>query len=264
MNEVLQIIHNRRSVRAYSDQPLSENEKGTILAAAMRAPTAGNMMLYTIIEVEDQKLKDRLAETCDHQPFIAKAPFVLLFLADYQRWFDLYQASGVEEKCKELGKTYRTPQEGDLMLACCDALIAAQTAVLAAEALGINSCYIGDILENYEIHRELFSLPRYVLPITMLCFGYPAVPPDPAKRVKRFSKEYIVHKNSYRQFSPAELEEMVAPFASQTATYPAGAMNFGQHNFFRKFTADFSIEMNRSVRAMIDTWTASEKDNGDQ
>ena len=43
------------------------------------------MMLYSIIEVEDQALKDRLAETCDHQPFIAPAPYALLCLADYQR-----------------------------------------------------------------------------------------------------------------------------------------------------------------------------------
>ena len=67
----------------------------------------------------------------------------------------------------------RKPQEGDLFLACNDALIAAQTAVVAAESLGIGSCYIGDIMENYEAHRDLFGLPQYVFPICLLCFGYP-------------------------------------------------------------------------------------------
>ena len=67
----------------------------------------------------------------------------------------------------------RKPQEGDLFLACSDALIAAQTAVVAAESLGIGSCYIGDIMENYEAHRDLFGLPQYVFPICLLCFGYP-------------------------------------------------------------------------------------------
>ena len=56
----------------------------------MRAPTAGNLMLYSIIEIEDQALKDRLAVTCDDQPFIAKAPWVLVFVADFQKWMDLF------------------------------------------------------------------------------------------------------------------------------------------------------------------------------
>lgn len=61
----------------------------------------------------------------------------------------------------------------NLMLASCDAFIAAQNSVIAAESLGLGSCYIGDIMENYEIHQEMFNLPEYTFPITMLCFGYP-------------------------------------------------------------------------------------------
>ena len=151
MNETLKTIERRRSTRAYTGEALEQAEKDAILHAAFRAPTAGNMMLYSIIEVEDQGLKDRLAVTCDDQPFIAQAPYVLLFLADYQRWFDFFTQSGVQARCQELGLAYREPQAGDLLLACCDALIAAQNAVIAAELLGIGSCYIGDILENYEI-----------------------------------------------------------------------------------------------------------------
>ena len=99
MNPVIETILNRKSIRAYSDQPVTEEEKQTILQAAMRSPTAGNMMLYSIIDVQEQALKDRLAITCDNQPFIAKAPLVLLFMADYQRWFDYYRLSGVEALC---------------------------------------------------------------------------------------------------------------------------------------------------------------------
>ena len=72
-----------------------------ILKATFRAPTAGNMMLYSIIDISDQALKEKLAETCDHQPFIAKAPLVLLFLADYQRWYDYYIYSGTTEACRK-------------------------------------------------------------------------------------------------------------------------------------------------------------------
>ena len=169
MNEAMELLLNRKSVRAYEDREISEEVKGQILAAALRAPTAGNMTLYSIIEVRDQVVKKTLVRTCDNQPFIARAPLVLLFLADYQRWMDYFLTSGVEQICEDQGRAVRRPQEGDLILACCDALIAAQTAVVAAESLGVGSCYIGDIMENYKEHRDLFDLPRYVFPISLIC-----------------------------------------------------------------------------------------------
>ena len=74
MNQVLETLLNRKSVRAYEDKPIEPDIKAAILKATLRAPTAGNMMLYSIIDVTDQPLKDRLAITCDNQPFIARAP----------------------------------------------------------------------------------------------------------------------------------------------------------------------------------------------
>jgi FMN reductase (NADPH)/FMN reductase [NAD(P)H] len=84
------------------------------------------MMHYSIIEVADQEKKNQLVKTCDNQPFIAKAPLVLLFLADLQRWYDFFEWSRVPEMCEARHIEYSTPQESDLLLACCDALVAAQ------------------------------------------------------------------------------------------------------------------------------------------
>ena len=95
-NSTLSLLNGRCSTRSWAATPLGDDEKRAILHSAMRAPTAGNMMLYSIIEVADQKLKDRLAETCDHQPFIARAPWVLVFVADLQKWTDLFAAAGAE------------------------------------------------------------------------------------------------------------------------------------------------------------------------
>ncbi len=67
MNPTLDVIAGRRSLRAYVDERLSEDEKDAILTVAFRAPTAGNMMLYPIEEVEDQAIKYRLAVSCDNQ-----------------------------------------------------------------------------------------------------------------------------------------------------------------------------------------------------
>lgn len=257
MNPTIDLLLKRRSVRAYQGRQLTTEEKDVILRCAMRAPTAGNMMLYTIIAVEDQALKDRLAVTCDNQPFIATAPFVLVFLADYQRWYDYYCAGGVEALCRERGTTMRLPGEGDLLLSACDALIAAHSAVVAAESLGIGSCYIGDILENYEIHRDLFSLPRWVLPVGMVCFGYPASDPEARNQTTRFDREFIVHKDRYQRLDQASLERMFAARNAQMVANGArrdGIENIAQFNYFKKFSAEFSVEMSRSVKAMIKTW----------
>jgi FMN reductase (NADPH)/FMN reductase [NAD(P)H] len=256
MNSTLQIIQQRRSTRQYDPTPLNQAEKDAILGAAMRAPTAGAQMLYSIIEVEDQEIKDKLVDTCDHQPFIATAPYLLLFLADYQRWMDLFDAAGCEERALELGIQTRRPSEGDLMLAMMDAIIAAQTAVIAAESMGIGSCYIGDILENWELHQEMFALPRYTFPAALLCFGRPGGPPQ-GKQVPRFDRKFIVHQNTYRHFTPEELNEMFLPFGRQSFAahdFANGGKNVIQNVYIRKFSAAFSVEMNRSVQAMLKKW----------
>ncbi len=254
MNETIKVIQNRRSIRAYENRPIDRDTVELIIRSAMRAPTAGNWMLYSIIEITDQTIKDKLVKSCDNQPFIAKAPLALLFLADYQRWFDIFIASEVESYCQTEGKEIRYPGEGDLLLACCDALIAAQTAVIAAESLGVGSCYIGDIMENYEYHRELFDLPQYTFPIALVCFGYPKTSQSVREITPRFPQEYIHFENTYKRFEKTALDKMLEPREPQQ--YTGDASNVGQHYYARKFSADFSIEMTRSVKQAIQTWIA--------
>lgn len=258
MNQVMEVLLNRKSVRAYEDRSVPEEVRAAILRAAMRAPTAGNMMLYSIIEVTDQSAKDTLARTCDNQPFIARAPLVLLFLADYQRWFDYFIVSGVEQVCEQKGEVLRKPEEGDLLLACCDALIAAHTAVIAAESLGIGSCYIGDIMENCEAHKDLFGLPEYTFPICLLCFGYPTEKQTQRPLTARFRDEFIVFENRYKRLSAGEFEEMYRQRHERMATdevNPGALPNVGQLVYSSKYNAGFAKELNRSVRAMLRAWT---------
>jgi len=260
MNETIDVIMARHSVRAYEDKPIARETIDLICDCAMRAPTAGNMQLYSIVEIADQELKDALAESCDHQPFIAKAPLVLLFVADYQRWFDYFLACGVSEMCESMGQELRYPGEGDMLLAACDTLIAAHTAVIAAESLGIGSCYIGDILEQYEYHRELLALPQYVIPITMLCFGYEKKRSEPMRRTPRLPREVICHSNRYERCTPEKLDEIFSPHTPKNL--PDGIENLGQIYYFRKFSAEFSREMTRSIRAAIQGWSALPSEKG--
>ncbi len=254
MNPTIDLIQNRASLRQYANRPVTQEHRDLIISSALRAPTAGNMMLYSILVVEDQAKKKQLSRTCDNQPFIAKAPLVLIFLADLQRWFDYYALGGVKEFCSSHQLDYATPDEGDLLLAANDAIIAAQTAALAAESLGIGSCYIGDILENYETHREMFNLPQWVLPITMLCLGYY---PDNAPKVltPRFEEKFIVFTDTYKRLNSEEFNEM---FSEREKSLPRrskyGARNFAQYAYARKTGASFAREMARSVRAAIRNW----------
>lgn len=255
-NQVLEIIHQRKSVRAFEDKPIAPAVRQSVLDATRRAPTAGNMMLYSIIEVKDQAKKDRLVETCDNQPFIATAPWVLLFLADYQRWYDYFEVSGVEQICQDEGVTMLKPEEGDLMLACCDALIAAQTAVIAAESMGLGSCYIGDILENFEIHQEMFSLPPYAVPIAMLCLGYPTQEQKAREQTSRFEQEFIVHEDLYHRIDEEGYKRMFAQRQARLKSSGSASTNIGLALYKRKFSAAYSEEMRRSVAAMLRSWIA--------
>lgn len=248
-NETLELLFNRKSVRVYEERDIEPEAKNAVLEAALQAPTAGNMTLYTILDITDQAKKDRLAVTCDNQPFIAKAPMVLIFCADYKRWYD--------EFCK-YEDTVRKPAEGDLFLAQADALIAAQSAVVAAESLGIGSCYIGDITENFEIHRELLGLPKYVVPTCMVCFGYPTKQQIERPKPKRFTIESIVHENGYDLEKAAKMDNMLLEEHGVAEAANDTLEDWVKRFCARKWNSEFSEEMSRSCREIMKAWVSEE------
>ena len=233
MNNTIRELLDRKSVRVYTDDPIPAESKNAILLSAVNAPTAGNQQLYTIIDVTDQALKDALAESCDHQPFIATGKMVLVFCADCRKWYEGFRAAEADP---------RKPGVGDLLLAVSDATIAAQNAVVAAESLGIGSCYIGDIMEQCEVHRELLHLPEYVFPCCMLVFGYPTQQQTERQKPARAAMEHIVHENAYRDMDAAELEQL---FSAKSGLKPW--QDWMQAFCNRKYNSDFSREMTRSV-----------------
>lgn len=237
MNSTIKQLKDRKSVRAFANRQIAPEEVAAILEAAVNAPTAGNQQLYTIINVTDQRLKDALAESCDRQPFIAKAPLVLVFCADCRKWYNAF----LQYNCEP-----RAPGVGDLMLAVSDANIAAQNAVVAAHSLGIGSCYIGDIMENAELQRELLSLPEYVFPAAMLVFGFPTEQQLERPKPPRSPMQYIVHENGYRDMDADELKEMLA-VKTNARTFDEWIQAFCN----RKYNSDFSREMTRSVEVFL-------------
>ena len=237
MKEVLEQLKERKSVRVFTERQITPEEVSAILDAAVNAPTAGNQQLYTIINVTDPQLKAKLVESCDNQPFIAKAPLVLVFCADCRKWYNTF----LEYDCNP-----RKPGVGDLMLAVSDANIAAQNAVVAAHSLGIGSCYIGDIMENAEQQREILSLPPFVFPAAMLVFGFPTKQQIEREKPPRSPMQYIVHENGYRDMNALELKEMLSQKAGER-DFNEWIKAFCQ----RKYNSDFSREMTRSVEIFL-------------
>jgi len=244
MNKVIKQLMERKSVRAYEKQEIPREDVQVILSAAVQAPTAGNMTLWTAIRVTDQQKKDALAVSCDNQPFIAKAPLVLVFCADYKRWFDLF-------KTLDLGEELRRPGEGDFLLAVSDAIIAAQSAVVAADALGYGSCYIGDIMENCDTQREILGLPEYVKPVCMAVVGVPTQQQWERKKPARFEVGDVVHENSYK---PAGAEKFRAMLEARQGISGEDMDRWLLAFTKRKWNCEFSREMTRSAAQMIREW----------
>lgn len=237
MNEIIKDLHNRKSVRVFTDQEITADQKKEILYAAMAAPTAGNQQMYTILDITDQELKEKLAVTCDNQPFIAKAPMVLIFCADFQKWYDVFCEGGCNP---------RKPGVGDLLLATTDSCIAAQNAVTAAQSMGIGSCYIGDIMERCEEHRKLLNLPEFVFPAAMLVFGYPTRQQMERPKPERCRLEDIVQENAYQRKDGQQLRRMFEK-EYRTGTFEEWTARFCK----RKYNSDFSKEMSRSVAVYL-------------
>ena len=214
MNEIINALYQRKSVRVFTDDPITDEDKKLILTSAIQAPSAGCQLLYTILDITDQIKKDRLADLCDHQSFIAAGQMVLIFCADCQKWDAFY---------KEAGISPRRPGAGDLLLAVEDAMIAAQNAVVAAE-----------------------SLPEYVYPACMLVFGHPTAQQQNRTKPSRFDLSDIVCENAYQTKESSDIRRM---FAGRTGLqgYDAWMQAFCN----RKYESAFSREMNRSMEIYL-------------
>lgn len=242
MNEIIRSLYDRKSVRVFEDRPVEEAVKRSVLEAALQAPTAGNMALYTILDITDPEKKAALSKSCDNQPFIATAPVVLIFCADYRRWYDVF--------CCFVDQV-RKPGMGDLFLAEADAIIAAQNAVVAAQSLGLGSCYIGDITENFEYHQKLLGLPQYVVPAAMLVMGYPTEQQKTRQKPARFAVEDMVHDNSYDM---AKSGRMAAMLSGQNGKEGEALADYVVRFCNRKWNSEFSREMSRSCTEMVKDW----------
>lgn len=240
MNQVIETLKQHTSIRKFNGEVITESEQQAIIESAKRGATAGNMMLYSMIRIQSKETLKSLAHSCDEQPFIENAAFALLFVIDHHKWQKYFEMRSLASRIEG----FEGPSVSDFMLGMQDATIAAQNAVIAAESLGIGTCYIGDIMENYEAHKALFNLPEYTMPALLVVFGkYDHKP----KLRSRFEDRFCVFEESYPEVETDFLEEMFSEREGENE-------DFAYKFYMRKKDAPFFKEMNRSIQKYLNEW----------
>lgn len=254
------IIANRRSCRAFLNKEIDKETVKKLKELTLRAPSAGNMIMYSVLEIKDIVKKEKLAKLCDDQSMIARAPLVWVFLADMTKWLEYFR---LFESDKKADTPIRRPGIGDFHLAMQDAIIAGQTAALAAESLGLASCYIGDVIENYEEMQKLLNLPPHATPACMLIMGYPkeelfAKPltkRPPADSSVFMEDGYQMPTKESLSYQYSEMEKFL-----KEHNILKEEQCYADHYFKRKYSSSFMDEMNRSTAVFLKRW-CEEKDN---
>ncbi len=194
-NPILELIHRHASVRRYKADPVPASVIEAVVEAGQRASTSSNLQTYSVVAVTDAAKRQRLAELCGHQQFIAEAPVFLAWLADLAR---------LERVCELRGYRQETGYLENFLVAAVDAAIAAQNAALAAESLGLGICYIGSIRNEPQAVIELLGLPRLTFPVTGMTLGWPA---REARLKPRLPLQAILHWETYNPDQDAALLE---------------------------------------------------------
>jgi nitroreductase len=192
-NDILNCLYERGSVRSFQDRDVPAEVMEKILRAGKHAATGGNLQPVSIIEIRDKVMRDKLAEMC-WQPFMASAPVHLLHCIDLRR---LERWAALENAPFTAMKSFR-----HFWIAFQDVIICAQNICTAIDALELGSVYIGTIIEYLNDLKSLFKLPDGVIPVVLLCLGYPKKKPDISNKL---DTDVFVHKGTYREMNDEKL-----------------------------------------------------------
>lgn len=155
--EFIHLIEERHSTRGYAPTPVEEQKLQYILAAANRAPSAGNKQGYEIYVVRNLEQRQSLVKAAGGQEFLAEAPLVLVFCANPARLVEWYGKRGTQ------------------LYAIQDATIACTFALLAASDIGLSTVWVGAFDE--QAVRQVANIPSELRPVAMLPIGYAGAAP---------------------------------------------------------------------------------------
>lgn len=191
MTPTIELLRSHRSIRHFTDAPISDEQRAAIIAGAQGASSSSFLQCTSIIRVTDPQLRQQLVTMSGGQKHVAQAAEFWVFCADFNR---------NQQICPDaqLGLAEQ------LLLGCVDTAIMAQNALVAAESLGLGGVYIGGLRNNIDAVTELLKLPQHVLPLFGLCLGWPADNPDVKPRLP---SAMLVHENSYQPLDDTVLSE---------------------------------------------------------
>ena len=163
--KTIEAILTRRSIRKYTDKPISEDLINLLLKAAMYAPSARDCQPWHFVVISDRGRLDKLAEIHQYGKMLKQASLAILIAGD-----------------KNL-----EPMEGYINQGCA---VATQNILLAAHANGLGAVWLGVYPRQERMTgiANFLELPANIIPISLVSIGYPnEVRPQP----ERFKPERI-------------------------------------------------------------------------
>lgn len=193
MNETLETIHNLRSTRKFTDKEITKKDVEKILEATIRTANSGGRQVYSIIVVDDRELLDK---------HFYKANKALVFCVDYNRWMDC---------ANHLNHSLVVGDIRGYLIGSVDAIMASQTAVIAAKSLGIESLFTSSLnrTELKDVYEELNLPEKYCFPLISLCLGYAEEEPI---HLKGRVRKGVIHYKKYQKLTPDELDELISEY----------------------------------------------------
>jgi nitroreductase len=163
--DVIPLMLSHKSVRGYTSEPLPAGTLEILMAAGQSAATSGNMQTVSVVATTDRAAILRLADASQRQAFIETCPLFLSFIADLSRAERVGYRIGVD--------LFALPLTESFLTAAIDCGIFAQNVVVAAESIGLGTCYIGGLRNKPDVVAEELNLPQGAIALFGLCIGYP-------------------------------------------------------------------------------------------
>lgn len=240
-SETIRLLHQRVSVRSFTDRPVDEAHVEAILRAAFRAPTSSNIQSYSVVIVRDPATLAKLAPVTGNQKHVAEAPVFLGFCADVRRMEHAIQGIGshMDANNLEMG-----------LVTSIDAALVGMSASLAAESLGLKGVMIGAIRNNATATAEILGLPHRVYCVFGMVLGWPdQVPPQKP----RMPYEGMVHYERFGNHKDGlTMADAVAQYDRELAAHYRGQGRTTNDDSWSAETANkFSLRPRQKLRAEL-------------
>jgi len=180
-NPVIETMLNRKSIRKYKPAMPSEAVIETVVRAGQQAPFASQLCSLL------------LQRGPGGTPF--KAPLLFIVCVDSHKWELIMEERDWEIKADDALL---------LLLGMQDAALMAENMVIAAESLGMGSCFLGGIPFNSKKLIDRYKLPKRVFPMVGLTMGYPAENPPTRPR---YPMDFVLFEEMYPEFSKKQVQE---------------------------------------------------------